>query len=116
MGLRRLRQEGVSISIDDFGTGHSNLTRLKQLRVDKIKIDSSFIAGLGRDTTDEKIVRAIIALGRGLGLQVVAEGVEQQLQLDFLRAAGCDVAQGYFLGRPMRSEQIATLLKDSGAS
>jgi diguanylate cyclase (GGDEF)-like protein len=113
--LEWLRQEGVSISIDDFGTGHSNLTRLRQLPVDKIKIDGSFIAGLGRDATAEKIVRAIIALSRGLGLQVVAEGVEQQLQLDFLRVEGCDVAQGYFLGRPMRPEHIATLLNDSGA-
>ena len=113
--LGRLRQEGVSISIDDFGTGHSNLTRLRQLPVDKIKIDGSFIAGLGRDTTAEKIVHAIIALGRGLGLQVVAEGVEQELQLDFLRVEGCDVAQGYFLGRPMRPEHVATLLNDSGA-
>ena len=113
--LGRLRQEGVSISIDDFGTGHSNLTRLRQLPVDKIKIDGSFIAGLGRDTTAEKIVHAIIALSRGLGLQVVAEGVEQQLQLDFLRVEGCDVAQGYFLGRPMRPEHIATLLNDGGA-
>jgi len=114
--LGRLRQEGVSISIDDFGTGHSNLTRLRQLPVDKIKIDGSFIAGLGRDTTAEKIVHAIIALSRGLGLQVVAEGVEQQLQLDFLRVEGCDVAQGYFLGRPMRPEHIATLWNDSGGA
>ena len=113
--LSRLREEGVSIAIDDFGTGHSNLARLRQLPVDKIKIDSSFIAGLGRDATAEKIVHAIIALGRGLGLQVVAEGVEQQSQLDFLRLEGCDVAQGYLLGRPMRSEQIATLLHDSRA-
>jgi predicted signal transduction protein with EAL and GGDEF domain len=114
--LGQLRQEGVSISIDDFGTGHSNLTRLRQLPVDKIKIDGSFIAGLGRDATAEKIVHAIIALSRGLGLQVVAEGVEQQLQLDFLRGEGCDVAQGYFLGRPMRPEHVATLLNDSGAT
>jgi EAL domain-containing protein (putative c-di-GMP-specific phosphodiesterase class I) len=105
----------VSIAIDDFGTGHSNLARLRQLPVDKIKIDGAFIAGLGRDSTAETVVRAIIALGRGLGLQVAAEGVEQQVQLDFLRAEGCDVAQGYLLGRPMASAQIATLLNDSSA-
>ena len=113
--LGKLRDEGVSIAIDDFGTGHSNLARLRQLPVDKIKVDGSFIGGLGRDSTAETIVRAIIALGRGLGLQVVAEGVEQQPQLDFLRAEGCDVAQGYLLGRPMPSAQIAPLLNDKGA-
>ena len=113
--LARLREEGVSISIDDFGTGHSNLAGLRRLPVDKIKIDTSFIAGVGRDATAERIVHAIITLGRGLGLQVVAEGVEHQLQLDFLRVEGCDGAQGYFLGRPMRAEHMAPLLKDSGS-
>jgi EAL domain-containing protein (putative c-di-GMP-specific phosphodiesterase class I) len=104
--LGRLRQEGVSISIDDFGTGQSNLARLRQLPVDRIKVDGSFIAGLGRDTNAEIIVRAIIALSRNLGLQVVAEGVEHPSQLDFLRAEGCDFAQGYLLGRPMGADRI----------
>jgi diguanylate cyclase (GGDEF)-like protein len=113
--LDGLRREGVSISIDDFGTGYSNLARLRQLPVDRIKIDGSFIAGLGRDTNAEIIVRAIIALSRSLGLQVVAEGVEQRLQLDFLRAEGCDIAQGYFLGSPMRAEHVLTLLNDNPA-
>ena len=113
--LGRLRQEGVSIAIDDFGTGHSNLTRLRQLPVDKIKIDGAFIAGLGQDAIADGIVHALITLGRGLGLQVVAEGVERPPQLEFLRAEGCDIAQGYLLGRPVGAEQMATLLKGSGA-
>ena len=70
----------------------------------------SFIAGLGRDAQAESIVRAVIALSRSLGLQVVAEGVEHRQQLDFLRTEGCDVAQGYFLGGPMRAESLLTIL------
>jgi diguanylate cyclase (GGDEF)-like protein len=109
--IRRLRLRGVSISIDDFGTGYSNLARLRQLPVDRIKVDRSFVAGLGHDANAEMIVRAIITLGRNLGVQVVAEGVERESQVDFLRSESCDFAQGYYLGLPMPAETFAALLR-----
>ena len=108
--IRRLRRRGISIAIDDFGTGHSNLGRLRQLPVDRIKVDRSFVAGLGHDANAEMIVRAIITLGRNLGVRVVAEGVEYETQVDFLRSEGCDFAQGYHLGPPMSADAFAALL------
>jgi EAL domain-containing protein (putative c-di-GMP-specific phosphodiesterase class I) len=110
--IRRLRLRGISISIDDFGTGYSNLARLRQLPVDRIKVDRSFVAGLGHDANAEMIVRAIITLGRNLGVQVVAEGVERKSQVDFLRSENCDFAQGYYLGLPMPAETFAALLRE----
>jgi diguanylate cyclase (GGDEF)-like protein len=104
--IRRLHVLGISISIDDFGTGYLNLARLQQLPVDRIKIDHSFIAGVGHDVNAESIVRAIVMLGRNLGLEVVAEGVETKKQLDFLRAEGCEFAQGYYFARPMPAEAV----------
>jgi diguanylate cyclase (GGDEF)-like protein len=104
--IGHLRRQGISISIDDFGTGHSNLQRLLELPVDRIKIDRSFVGGIGCRVNAEKIARAIIVLGRSLGVKVVAEGVEQALQIDFLRSEGCDFAQGYYFGRPMRSNEL----------
>jgi diguanylate cyclase (GGDEF)-like protein len=98
--LRRLRAIGVAVAIDDFGTGYSSLGRLRALPVDKVKIDRSFIARLGQETGADTIVRAIVALGHGLGLHVTAEGVENESQLRFLRSADCDGAQGFLVGRP----------------
>jgi EAL domain-containing protein (putative c-di-GMP-specific phosphodiesterase class I) len=114
--IHRLRQRGVSIAIDDFGTGHSNLARLRQLPVDRIKVDRSFVAGVGHDANAEMIVRAIITLGRNLGIRVVAEEVECETQVDFLRSEGCDFAQGYHLGPPMPADAFAALLYDDDRS
>jgi diguanylate cyclase (GGDEF)-like protein len=111
--IRRLRLRGISISIDDFGTGYSNLARLRQLPVNRIKVDRSFVAGLGQDANAEMIVRAIITLGRNLGVQVVAEGVELESQVNFLRSERCDFAQGYYLGPPVPAEAFAGLLRKS---
>jgi EAL domain-containing protein (putative c-di-GMP-specific phosphodiesterase class I) len=108
--LRRLRRLGVTISIDDFGTGYSSFGRLRGLPVDKLKIDRCFVADLGRDREAELIVRGMIVLGRSLGLRVVAEGVENQDQLDFLDAEGCDGVQGLHLAPPMPAGDIARLL------
>jgi diguanylate cyclase (GGDEF)-like protein len=112
-GLQRLREQGVRVSLDDFGTGYSSLGRLRRLPVDKIKIDGSFVAGLGRDPDSEAIVRAVIRLGRSLGLRVVAEGVETPAQCAFLQAEGCDAAQGFHIGRPVPAGDFATLLGES---
>lgn len=107
--LRRLRLLGVKVSIDDFGTGYSSFGRLRSLPVDKLKIDHCFVAGLGRDRDSELIVRSMIVLGRSLGLEVVAEGVENQDQLDFLLAEECDAVQGLFLAAPLPAAEIPQL-------
>jgi EAL domain-containing protein (putative c-di-GMP-specific phosphodiesterase class I) len=97
--LKRLRGSGVRISIDDFGTGLASLSYLKRLPIDQLKIDISFIRDVLNDPSDTQIVKAIINLGHSLDLEVVAEGVEQAAQRDFLVANGCDLLQGYFFLR-----------------
>jgi len=97
--LRELKQLGVRIALDDFGTGYSNLTYLRLLPLDRIKIDKSFVQDLGASRQVDAIVHAIIEMGHALGLEVTAEGIETEAQLAFLRAHGCALAQGYLLGR-----------------
>ena len=104
--LRTLKALGVQIAIDDFGTGYSSLAYLKRFPVDVIKIDRSFVTGLGTSTEDAAIVSLIVALGRILGMQVVAEGVESAEQAALLQAMGCTRGQGYFYGRPTTPESL----------
>jgi diguanylate cyclase (GGDEF)-like protein len=104
--LRRLRAMGIKVSIDDFGTGYSSLTYLKRLPVTELKIDRGFVSSLHVDREDATIVAAIIAMGKTLGLTVTAEGVETGAQHAFLAEQGCDVLQGYLLGRPMRPSEL----------
>jgi diguanylate cyclase (GGDEF)-like protein len=104
--LRALKELGVGLSIDDFGTGYSSLSYLKRFPVDVLKIDRSFVAGLGTDADDDVIVSAVVSLAHALGLSVVAEGVETRCQLHELRRLGCDSAQGYLLGRPGPSGSV----------
>jgi EAL domain-containing protein (putative c-di-GMP-specific phosphodiesterase class I) len=98
--LKALKTLGVSLCVDDFGTGYSSLSHLTKFPIDVVKIDKSFTEGLGLRERDTAIVESVIALGRALGIVVVAEGVETQEQADRLRALGCHQAQGYFFGRP----------------
>jgi diguanylate cyclase (GGDEF)-like protein/PAS domain S-box-containing protein len=114
--LAELRRMGASIALDDFGVGYSSLGQLQRLTVQSIKIDSSFIAQLPNDANSASIVEAIIAMAKRLRLRVVAEGVEQQAQLDFLRANGCDAYQGYLFARPLTAAEATSQLKSQRAA
>ena len=109
--LEALRARGVTFSIDDFGTGYSSLAYVKHFPVDRLKIDKSFIANLKNDANDAAIVRAIVSLGHSLELDVIAEGVETAAQVAHLRAEGCDEVQGFYFGRPMRSDVFVDLVR-----
>ncbi|MEX1194899.1 MAG: EAL domain-containing protein [Dehalococcoidia bacterium] len=109
--LAQVRMMGVHVSIDDFGTGYSSLSYLKRFRIDRLKIDRSFVSDLITDQNDAAIATAMILMAHGLGLTVVAEGVETVAQLNFLLEQGCDHLQGYLLGRPMPAEDFERLLE-----
>jgi EAL domain-containing protein (putative c-di-GMP-specific phosphodiesterase class I) len=104
--LRELRTFGVRVSIDDFGTGYSSLARLRTLPLDELKVDRSFVAGIAADERDLALVRLMIDLGSNVGLDVVAEGVEDELSLSLLEGIGCRVAQGYLLSRPLPEHEL----------
>lgn len=108
VALRSLRNLGLHLAIDDFGTGYSSLTYLKRFPIEAIKVDLSFVSGLGFDAEDSSIVEAVVKLGHSLGLTVVAEGVETPLQLSRLREMGCARGQGYLFGRPRPAELVET--------
>jgi diguanylate cyclase (GGDEF)-like protein len=110
MVFQDLKALGVKIALDDFGTGYSSLSYLRQYPVDTVKIDLTFIEGLGRDATSETIVAAIIQLAHGFGIEVVAEGVESAVQHHILADLGCDSCQGFYFARPMAAESIAALI------
>jgi EAL domain-containing protein (putative c-di-GMP-specific phosphodiesterase class I) len=109
--LARLRESGIRFSIDDFGTGFSSLSYLTRLPVSSIKIDKAFVTAMGEEASgaapDKKLVSAMINLAHSIDLKVVAEGVETEAQFAFLKAAGCNLIQGYLLGRPMSADGIA---------
>ncbi len=108
--MNELKKMGVGLVIDDFGTGYSNLGYLKRFPVNKIKIDKSFVRDISRDEDDKAIVQAIIAMAQQLKLRVVAEGVENKEQLDFLQTHNCDEVQGYYFSPPIKSEEFGELL------
>jgi diguanylate cyclase (GGDEF)-like protein/PAS domain S-box-containing protein len=108
--LRRLKSLGVRVSMDDFGSGYSSLSYLQAFPFDKIKIDRAFVMNLGRNPQSASIVRAVIGLGHGLEMSIVAEGVETQEQLSFLAEEGCDAVQGYFIGKPAPIGQYFALV------
>jgi diguanylate cyclase len=104
--VQSLVELGVKISCDDFGTGYASLARLRRLPINEIKVDRSFVARMAEDDTDRAITRSVLALGRGLGLTTVAEGVEDRDGWDILRAFGCDQAQGFLVSRPLTADRF----------
>ena len=110
MVMDNLHERGIRMSIDDFGTGYSSLNYLKKFKVYKLKIDQSFVRDISTDLEDKAIVAAIISMAKSLGLKTIAEGVESAEQLAFLRAQGCDEAQGYYYSRPLPAGELETFI------
>jgi len=111
--LQELAGVGVGLSVDDFGTGYSSLAYLQRLPVNELKIDRSFVLGLAGSSSDGEIVRSTVGLGHNLGLSIVAEGVEDERSLAFLRDVGCDIAQGFFIARPMPADAVLEWARSS---
>jgi len=111
--MSMLQSMGVRLSVDDFGTGYSSLTHLRELPIDEIKIDKSFVMGMLSSDADAAIVRTVIDLAHNLGKQVCAEGVEDAETLLCLEEMGCDLAQGYFISRPVPAAALMTWLTDN---
>jgi diguanylate cyclase (GGDEF)-like protein/PAS domain S-box-containing protein len=112
--LRELKSMGVTLAIDDFGTGYSSFNYLRQFRVNKIKIDRSFISDVATNPDDAAITAAIISMAKSLNIKVIAEGVEDEAQMSFLEAHHCDEIQGYYFSRPLGSDAIAAKLRETG--
>jgi EAL domain-containing protein (putative c-di-GMP-specific phosphodiesterase class I) len=111
--LAELKALGVQLSIDDFGTGYSSLAYLKNFPIDTVKIDRCFVQDIETDIKDAEICMAIIAMTHSINLKVVAEGVETQAQLDFLRSKGCDIIQGYFYSKPLSAQAAENFLRQA---
>jgi EAL domain-containing protein (putative c-di-GMP-specific phosphodiesterase class I) len=112
--LGALKDLGVNVVVDDFGTGYSSLAYLRRFPVDRLKIDRSFVAGLGVEEQDAAIVGAVVDLAHALGLEAVGEGVEVPAQLGALRSLGCDLAQGYLFGGPVSADALTRRLAEGG--
>jgi len=109
--LADLHRQGIRLAIDDFGTGYAALAYVRQLPLDTIKIDPSFVAGLGHDDASTLLTRTLVQVGHDLGLRVIAEGIEQPGQLDALREMGCGYGQGFLLARPMAASGVEALIR-----
>jgi EAL domain-containing protein (putative c-di-GMP-specific phosphodiesterase class I) len=112
--LQRLHSRGISIAIDDFGTGYSSLSYLKNLPVDRLKIDRAFIKDICRDVNDQKIVQTLITMAQSMDMLVVAEGVENKEQYDLLKQYSCDEIQGYLVSAPLSAEDLLELIETTG--
>jgi EAL domain-containing protein (putative c-di-GMP-specific phosphodiesterase class I) len=109
--LRELKGMGLKLAIDDFGTGYSSLSYLKQFPFSKLKIDRSFIRDVAVNSDDAAITTAIISMAKSLSLKVIAEGVENEAQMSFLRKLGCEEIQGYYFSKPLTAEEISAKLR-----
>ena len=108
--LRKLKDLGVRLALDDFGTGFSSLSHLHEFPIDIIKIDRSFVSAIGDGSKRSELVRALVSLGITLGLVVVAEGIEDRAQLEYLRSIGCELGQGYYFAKPLEADRLEMLL------
>jgi EAL domain-containing protein (putative c-di-GMP-specific phosphodiesterase class I) len=111
--VEELKAIGVTLAIDDFGTGYSNFNYLRRFRVSKLKIDRSFIRDVAVNPDDAAITAAIISMAKSLKLKVIAEGVETEAQMSFLRAHDCDGIQGYYFSKPLAVDKVAAKLRDA---
>ena len=109
--LKQIQEMGLRVTMDDFGTGYSSLAYLKDFPLECIKIDRSFVKDIDKDENANKLIASIISIAHGLGLEVVAEGVEEKYQADHLIALGCEYIQGYYYGRPMPQSEVAEIIK-----
>jgi EAL domain-containing protein (putative c-di-GMP-specific phosphodiesterase class I) len=109
--LNDFKEMGISVSVDDFGTGYSSLNYLKRFPLDNLKVDRTFVKDIPDNDDDVTITSAIIALAQSLGLGVVAEGVETESQLSFLRQQGCEMAQGYLFSKPLPADELVDMLR-----
>lgn len=114
--LAHLQGRGIHLAIDDFGTGFSSLSYRQRFPISKLKIDRSFVRDIGQNGNDAAIAASVIALGRSMKLEVVAEGVETEAQAEFLRREGCQLSQGFLLGRPLPAEQAEKFLQLSAVA
>jgi EAL domain-containing protein (putative c-di-GMP-specific phosphodiesterase class I) len=112
--INRLKETGMTLAIDDFGTGHSSLINLKRFPLDRLKIDREFVRDIGRDRHDEGIINATLALAQGFQLEVIAEGVESELQRAFLKEIGCHEIQGFLMSKPLPMDEAEALLRQTG--
>lgn len=112
--MYELKKLGVTFSMDDFGTGYSSLSYLTQLPLSQLKIDKSFIDNIPGEKNNEMVTRTIIAMGEGMEINVIAEGVETQVQKEFLLANGCQFFQGYLFSRPLPDEELEAFLDENG--
>ncbi len=110
--LQELKDSGIGLTMDDFGTGYSNLSYVKRLPIDSLKIDRSYISGLGSDAEDTAIVHATVAFAQALGLDVIPEGIESAEQLALLKELGCELGQGYHFARPLSGEEVPAFLEN----
>lgn len=109
--LHQFKKIGVKTSIDDFGTGYSSLNVLNRLPIDFVKIDKSFVNEIGTNSNSTSLVKTIIDIGSNLNFELIAEGIEHQIQADFLNQNGCRYGQGYFYSPPLRAEEIEKLIQ-----
>jgi EAL domain-containing protein (putative c-di-GMP-specific phosphodiesterase class I) len=110
--LKQIRKMGLTVTMDDFGTGYSSLSYLRDIPLSGLKVDRSFVKDINKDENANKLIGSIVSMAHGLGLEVVAEGVEDMIQANHLIALGCEYLQGYYYSRPVPAQEVVSMLHD----